>query len=144
MNSMKRLKVKHRALSVGMTFGALALSSLPALAQANRSNNMMDEIIAAGGNNTCNEMSWNLRRDNADNIRGVIWYTGGAGVSNAMGKADADGKFTINIISIYGSGPVGTVTGTRNADGSTDAQFVGTSCKTGMIHLKPGQTSSGG
>ena len=138
---MTYTKLSGLTLSIGLAVGAVALSPLSASAQAPRTNSMMDTVIAAGPNNDCDEMSWNLRRDDKGMIRGVVWYTGGAGVSNAMGQAEPDGKFTIKLNSIYGSGPVGAVTGVRNKDGSTDAEFVGTSCKTGMMHIKPGQTS---
>ena len=140
---MPRLKAKPLALSLGLVVGGTGLVPLPALAQAPRGKPMLDEVIAKGGNNTCDEMSWNARRDDQGTIRGVIWYTGGAGVSNAVGKVEPDGHFTIKVASIYGAGPVGTVTGVRNKDGSLDVQFTGTSCKTGMVHIPPGATSTG-
>lgn len=137
---MTRLKAK--ALAFGLVMAGTGLVPLSAVAQAPRGKPMLDEVIAKGGKNTCDEMSWNMRRDEQGNIRGVIWYTGGAGVSNAIGKLEPDGHFTIKANSIYGSGPVGTVSGVRNKDGSIDAQFIGTSCRTGMIHILPGATST--
>lgn len=143
---MSRLQTKGLMLSLGVIAAGAWLAPAPALAQAQRKSPTpwLDQIISPGGEDTCEEMSWNIRRDDQGAIRGVIWYTGGSGVSNAVGKAERDGHFTIKVSSIYGSGPVGTVTGVRKTDGSIDAEFVGTSCKTGMIHIAPGQTSTHG
>jgi len=125
---------------VAATAGALL--PMAAFAQAPRTNSMMDAVIAAGPNNTCQEMSWNIRTDPQGVVRGVVWFTSGMGVSNAVGTRAADGKFTIKLTSIYGSGPTGTVTGARASDGGVDAEFVGTNCKTGMMHIKPGASTT--
>ncbi len=127
------------ALCTGL---ALTGISLPAMAQAPRTSDWMNMTVRKQQASGCDEMSWNLRRDEQNQIRGVIWYTGGAGVSSALGMANPDGTFTIKVTPIYGSGPNGTVTGQRNKDGSIDANLTGPVCSTGKMHLMAGATST--
>ncbi len=129
--------MKYFALAAGL---AVAGFAIPASAQAPRRSDDMNMEVGKAGD--CNEMSWNLRRDEHNRIRGVVWYISGAGVSNAIGTEAADGTFTFKVTPIYGSGPNGTVTGKRNKDGTIDAELKGQQCSTGMMHLKHGATST--
>ena len=79
------------------------------------------------------------------NISGPIWNLDGTGTSMAQGTADPSGHFTLQLTRINGTGPQGTVTGTRNRDGSRDVTLSGPGpCDSISMHLKPGQRSTRG
>ncbi len=102
----------------------------------------------AGSDEACPVLTWHINRTPAANgtttMSGPLWYEGGTGVSFANGTGTADGSFTLNVTSISGKGPTGTLNGTRHRDGSIDVTATGSPCFAGNYHLKPGQTSARG
>jgi hypothetical protein len=60
-------------------------------------------------------------------INGVAYYSDMSGISKVSGTMAADGKITASITSVSGSGPAGTVTGMRGAQG-THIDLVGAGC----------------
>jgi hypothetical protein len=137
---MSRSKFAGLALALGVATGSLLPSAAPAVAQAN-GDAMMNPVIPEGDTGTCNNMSWNMWRQGGT-IQGIVWYTGGSGIGSAVGTYQSDGHFTIKIQNVYGSGPVGSVTGMQNQDGSLDVEFVGPACKTGLMHIKSGMKTT--
>ena len=97
------------------------------------------------GGQHCPGLTWHFDRvaqpDKTFKVRAPIWYEDGSGVSFAKGVTQADGHFTLNVTTMSGSGPAGTITGQRMPDGSVDATAVGPVCFAGTHHIAPGQTS---
>jgi hypothetical protein len=79
--------------------------------------------------------------DKTFRVSGPIWHEDGSGVSFAKGVTQADGHFTLNVTTMSGNGPAGTITGQRMPDGSVNATAVGPGCFAGTYHIAPGETS---
>jgi hypothetical protein len=98
------------------------------------------------GDTHCPGLTWHIDRvkqpSGIVDISGPIWYADGSGVSFAKGTGQPDGKFTLNVTTMSGKGPTGTITGIRHPDGSIDSTAVGSECLAGTRHIKPGQTSA--
>jgi hypothetical protein len=94
----------------------------------------------------CPGLTWHIDRmvqpDKTVKISGPIWYADGSGVSFATGTGEPDGHFTLQVKTMSGNGPAGTITGQRMPDGSIDSTAVGPQCFAGTRHIAPGQTSS--
>jgi hypothetical protein len=82
----------------------------------------------------CPFISWRLANENGS-IHGFAEYSNLSGISTVTGMMDSDGKFTLDLRSVIGDGPVGTVTGTRMSDGSIDATLVGQGCANNTVHI---------
>lgn len=80
----------------------------------------------------CPSMTWHLQpfgEPGAGEWAGVVWFSDMSGISVAKGKMSQDGKFTLVLTSVSGSGPTGTVNGTRSADGrNLTASLDGPGC----------------
>ncbi len=100
----------------------------------------------AGTDQDCAGLSWHINREPAANggavLSGPIWLDGGKGVSFAQGTGDASGRFTMNVTTVSGAGPTGTISGVRHTNGNTDITIAGSPCFAGTYHLKPGQTTA--
>jgi hypothetical protein len=100
----------------------------------------------AGTAGDCPGVSWHINRvpsGNTVTLSGPVWLDNGSGVSFASGSGNpTTGQFSLNVNSVSGSGPSGTISGMRHPDGSIDLTIAGTPCFAGTFHLKPGQTST--
>jgi len=79
----------------------------------------------------CPHMSWHIQRvpgSQAGTLAGVAWFVDMSGVSSVRGAVNQAGAFTLTVTSVSGTGPSGTVTGTRGADGSIRASLDGPGC----------------
>jgi hypothetical protein len=138
----------------GRKLGALLMSSAmagapiaPLLAQGAPAGFMNTYFPGRSvGGRTCPGLTWHIDRMVQPNktvkLSGPIWYADGTGVSFAQGTGQPDGHFTINVKTMNGDGPAGTITGQRMPDGSVDATAAGPPCFAGTVHLAPGQTSA--
>jgi hypothetical protein len=141
MSSLKRLSVFF--VSSAMVSAPVA-SSLAQGAPAGFMNTYFEEHDVGGQH--CPGLTWHIDRmvqpDKTVNLSGPIWYADGSGVSFAKGTGQPDGHFTINVTTMSGNGPAGTITGQRMSDGSIDSTAVGPPCFAGTRHIAPGQTST--
>ena len=100
----------------------------------------------AGTNENCPALYWDIKREAAPdgtyNLSGPIWYGNGTGVSFARGTGQANGTFSVDVSSVSGKGPTGTLAGRRFKNGSIDVKVDGSPCFSGSFHLNPGQTSA--
>jgi hypothetical protein len=102
----------------------------------------------AGTAEACPGVMWDITRTpgaqkGSYDLSGPVWYTDGSGMSLAKGELRPDRTFTLNVTSMGGKGPAGTVTGTLNRDGSRDVKMTGSgTCNNMEMHLKAGQTST--
>ncbi len=99
----------------------------------------------AGGQD-CPALTWHINRvpgqSGTTALSGPIWYENGSGVSFAQGTAQADGSFSLDVKSVSGNGPSGTLSGKRYKNGAVDVNAEGTPCFSGKFHLRPGQTTA--
>lgn len=82
----------------------------------------------------CPYIEWKLARHPDGTITGVVNYSDMSGVSMANGTINQAGKFQITLTSSMGNGPVGTVTGTRSANGTVTATLTGQGCANMHMH----------
>ncbi|MGH7120429.1 MAG: hypothetical protein ACREFP_15800 [Acetobacteraceae bacterium] len=101
----------------------------------------------------CPSIVWRLA-NSSGNIHGMAYYADLSGLSNVEGTIQSDGSFTLTLTKTsIGSGPVGTVTGSRAANGEIKATLKGEGCANNEVDIKPtnnlglvanGQTGGGG
>jgi hypothetical protein len=84
----------------------------------------------------CPFIAWRLANDSGS-IHGTAEYSNLSGISFVTGTMNSDGKFTLDLKSVIGNGPVGTVTGTRMSDGRIKATLVGQGCANNTIDIAP-------
>ncbi len=99
-----------------------------------------------GAGPTCAMIDWNVvppPRDKAGPIKGVAFYSDMSGISRISGNVTADGKITSTLTSVFGNGPVGTVTGTRAAD-STHLDVKGDACANASFTIRRWSEATGG
>jgi len=85
----------------------------------------------------CPSIVWRLANTNG-HIHGMAYYSDLSGLSQVDGTMQPDGSFTLTLTKTsIGSGPVGTVTGTRTAAGEISAKLVGEGCANNMVDIKP-------
>ncbi len=100
----------------------------------------------AGSGQDCPSLAWHINRQPSPggtvNLSGPIWYENGSGVSFAQGTGQPDGTYSLDVKSVSGDGPAGTISGKRFKNGSVDVNATGTPCFSGKFHLRPGQTSA--
>lgn len=70
-------------------------------------------------------------------LSGVVWFADMSGVSLARGMMDKSGKFSLSLAAVSGSGPTGTVTGTRAASGALMADLDGPGCSKLHVQMMP-------
>ncbi len=124
---------------------ALVLGSMfatPPAAQAGESNGTYYEAVgrAAMPGMVCPPLTWAIHPVGAPEnggLSGVLWYADMSGVSLARGMMTKDGRITLDVTSVSGAGPTGTVTGTRRADGTLMADLNGPGCAKLHIAMKP-------
>lgn len=85
----------------------------------------------------CPYVIWRLVRHNDGQITGIAYYSDLAGLSMVSGRFNHAGQFELKTTSATGSGPVGSVVGTRSEDGSITAQMTGEGCANVNFHMKP-------
>jgi hypothetical protein len=134
-----------KKLGVFSVFAAMAGAPIaPALAQGGP----VGFVNYIDAHDQCPGLTWHINRsvqpDKTVNLSGPIWFEDGSGVSFAQGVGQPDGKFLLNVKSMSGNGPAGTITGQRMPDGSVDSTAVGPPCFAGSYHIAPGQTSTKG
>jgi hypothetical protein len=128
------MKVKT---SVGLVaaglFGLGAVAALPAQAQEHPGFVGNTASSVAG----CPFISWRLANNNGK-IHGWAEYSDLSGLSYVTGTSESDGKFTLTLTKTgIGNGPVGTVTGMRDAKGRIEAKLVGEGCANSDIKIAP-------
>ncbi len=125
---------------------ALVLGSMfavsPVARAAGEGNGMYYEAVgrAAMPGMTCPALTWAIHPVGAPEnggLSGVLWYTDMSGVSLARGMMGKDGKFTLDVAPISGSGPTGTVSGTRQPNGALMADLNGPGCAKLHISMTP-------
>jgi hypothetical protein len=84
----------------------------------------------------CPFISWRLANSNGS-IHGTAEYSDLSGISFVTGTMDSDGHFTLQLKSVIGNGPVGTVTGTRSSSGRIMATLTGEGCANNMVNIAP-------
>jgi hypothetical protein len=82
----------------------------------------------------CPYLEWKLARHPDGSITGIVYYSDMSGVSTANGTINQAGQFQITLTSSMGNGPVGTVTGTKSADGAVTATMTGQGCANMHMH----------
>lgn len=84
----------------------------------------------------CPDIVWRLARNGAD-VSGMAFYANMSGASNVKGTVNPQGQFELNLTSMMGNGPVGTVAGQRNRNGTTTATLTGQGCANAHIVMHP-------
>ena len=85
----------------------------------------------------CPYLEWKLARHPDGTITGVVNYSDMSGVSMANGTIDQAGHFQVTLTSSMGNGPVGTVTGTKSANGTVKATLTGQGCANFHMDVNP-------
>ncbi len=85
----------------------------------------------------CPYIIWRLARHDNGEITGIVYYSDMTGVSTANGTIDQAGKFHLSMVSSMGSGPVGTVDGTRSSEGKVSAVMKGAGCANMQLSITP-------
>ncbi|MEO8715894.1 MAG: hypothetical protein ABI369_12855 [Acetobacteraceae bacterium] len=85
----------------------------------------------------CPYLAWRLALAADGKITGIAYYSDLSGVSMVNGKGDGAGHFTLNLTSSMGNGPVGTVNGTRSANGTVVADMTGQGCANMHLTMQP-------
>jgi len=100
----------------------------------------------AGSDQDCPALAWHINRQPSSGgtvaLTGPVWYENGSGVSFAQGTGQPDGTYSLDVKSVSGNGPTGTISGKRFKNGSVDVNANGSPCFSGKFHLRPGQTSA--
>ncbi len=94
----------------------------------------------------CPTVEWHLLPmpfGTATNINGIAYYSDMSGISIVRGTSAADGTVIASLASVSGSGPVGTVTGTRTG-GMTKVVLAGAGCANATIELRRWRSAGGG
>jgi hypothetical protein len=73
----------------------------------------------------CPYLEWKLARHTDGTVTGIVYYSDMSGTSQANGTIDQAGHFQLTLTSAMGNGPVGTITGTKSADGAVTATLTG-------------------
>jgi hypothetical protein len=84
----------------------------------------------------CPYIEWKLARHSNGEVTGIVYYSDMSGVSMANGTVQA-GQFQLTLTSSMGNGPVGTVTGSRSANGAITATMTGQGCANMHMHVNP-------
>lgn len=85
----------------------------------------------------CPSIVWRLANTNGQ-VHGMAYYSDLSGLSNVSGTMESDGHFNLSLTKTsIGNGPVGTVTGTRSADGEIVATLTGEGCANNKVDIKP-------
>ncbi len=110
---------------------------------------LADPTIAqhAAGGKDCLPLNWHIKSGTEAGgvtpLSGPLWFEANPGMSFAKGSSQKDGTFSLTVTTARGAGPAGTITGKRNADGSTDVKIASKDvCFKGSFHLAPGETSA--
>src|SRR3954453_23993651 len=131
---------------LGITCASVAMASAPMAMSVAAEGGPPPVISYIGASAGCPELPWHISRianpDSTMSMNGPIWFEDGRGASFASGRATAEGRFTLTVQKVSGSGPEGTITGQRNQDGTVDATATGSPCLSGKYHLQPGQTAA--
>lgn len=85
----------------------------------------------------CPYIMWRLARHDNGEVTGIAYYSDLSGVSTVNGMVNQSGQIQLTLASSMGKGPVGTVTGTKSADGAITAQLAGTGCASARLHMGP-------
>jgi hypothetical protein len=130
-----------------LTLGALALA--PVLSPAAMAQGAAPKPgftgQAASSVPGCPVLMWRLARD-GNNVSGIAYYSDMSGASDVTGTVNDAGSFTLQLKSIRGNGPVGTVTGHRAAknplrteeiQGGLVAEMTGVGCANMHLTMKP-------
>ncbi len=105
--------------------GPFATMAFEGMARANPQCPMVTWVIHPVGNPASGGLS------------GVVWYTDMSGISLARGMMDKSGKFSLALSAVSGSGPTGTVTGTRASSGALTADLDGPGCSKLHVRMMP-------
>ena len=125
--------------STVIAIGALAFTSLAAgVTQAQQYGEQRFASQHPSSVAGCPSIAWRLVRDTNGNVHGLAWYTDMSGASEVKGMMDQAGKISLTLTRTQGNGPVGNVTGTRNATtAATSARLTGQGCANMDVELKP-------
>lgn len=85
----------------------------------------------------CPYISWRLARQANGTVNGIAFYSDLSGLSTVSGSVDPAGNFTLHLKSSMGNGPVGTVTGSKSANGVLRAHMVGEGCANMNLVMHP-------
>ncbi len=84
----------------------------------------------------CPDIVWRLARNGGD-VSGMAFYANMSGASQVKGTVNQEGQFNLTLTSMMGNGPVGTVEGQRNRNGTTTAVLTGQGCANAHITMHP-------
>ncbi|MGH7068267.1 MAG: hypothetical protein ACREFO_08275 [Acetobacteraceae bacterium] len=91
----------------------------------------------------CPSIVWRLANSNGQ-VHGMAYYSDLSGLSYVTGTMGSNGHFDLTLTKTsMGNGPVGTVTGTRSADGEIVATLTGEGCANNKVDIKPTPDVSG-
>ncbi len=85
----------------------------------------------------CPYLLWRLARHENGDVTGIFYYSDMSGVSQAKGAIDQAGHFQLTLTSSMGQGPVGTVAGTKSANGAVTATVSGEGCANAKLKFNP-------
>ena len=126
-----------RRLIVATGLGLLALGTVvspPATAAPPVAGYVGEASSSVAG---CPFILWRLARHDNGEITGIVYYSDLSGTSMAKGTMDKAGMFHLDLSSAMGSGPVGTVDGTRSSNGRVVAVMKGEGCANMHLSIKP-------
>ena len=85
----------------------------------------------------CPFIVWRLVNHDNGQVTGIAYYSDLSGLSKVRGMIEQSGQFRLTVTSVMDDGPVGTVSGTKSADGELNATMTGTGCANVNFHMPP-------
>lgn len=86
----------------------------------------------------CPYIVWRLARDAGGAIHGIAYYSDLSGLSEVSGSVNTAGQFHLVLTKTStGNGPVGTVDGTKGANGALQAKMTGEGCANMTLRIRP-------
>lgn len=122
-------------LAAASLFSAGVMAPTPARAQSAAPGFTGEAASSVAG---CPYIAWRLARDPSGAIHGIAYYSDLSGTSEVSGSINDAGRFHLVLTkTTLGNGPVGTVDGTKSANGALEARMTGEGCANMTLRIRP-------